>query len=147
MQSWLTAISSRWPVREGLRMKSLLLWNNRSNEDEPAKSQVCPSAPRRAAGLFFYNRFLVGSLESGQSKMAKQHSPFRQIMRRRRDSNPRTRLRVYPISSRGRYDRFDTSPNLSITVEPPEFEGNEKSIAHLTVFCKPDIAAIFNGFA
>ncbi len=35
---------------------------------------------------------------------------FRQMWRSGWDSNPRTRLRAYPISSRGRYDLFDTTP-------------------------------------
>ncbi len=42
--------------------------------------------------------------------------PFcdRPRVRRRWDSNPRTGYSpVYPISSRGRSDRFDTSPNIS----------------------------------
>ena len=35
--------------------------------------------------------------------------------RRRWDSNPRALLHAYPISSRGRYDLFDTPPYISNT--------------------------------
>ena len=69
--------------------------------------------------------------------LKKQKAPIKGcflFLRRRWDSNPRTGYSpVYPISSRGRYDRFDT---------PPCMLNSDRSINAIFSFC--EMAALGN---
>ena len=46
------------------------------------------------------------------------------IWRSRRDSNPRSRLRDYSISSRARYDHFDTAPKNQLLYKSTQKQNN-----------------------
>ncbi len=62
-------------------------------------------------------------MQSNKKPASKRISARKLMWRRRWDSNPRTGFSpVYPISSRGRYDHFDTPPYLIVLLMLPRHQ-------------------------
>lgn len=79
-----------------------------------------PGGERKRGLLRKRRNSSVGTLRFFQRKIGASLISLAPTWRKRWDSNPRSLLQDYSISSRGRYDHFDTLPSITAGHIPPQ---------------------------